>query len=118
MVKRVVTNSAVHGGEIQTVHPISTTLQVRTYLVEQRSFAIQHNIGALSLQQVRQQMMARFAAAGTAQNQNVVVQSGLPAVSIDGLLGGKQVFALIGASINGFRREGNAIHKSPFLRAR
>ena len=117
MVKRVVTNGAVHGGEIQAIHSISTTLQIRTYLVEQRSFAIQHNIGALSLQQVRQQMMTRFAAAGTAQNQNVV-QSGLPAVSIDGLLGGKQVFALIGASINGFRREGNAIHKSPFLRAR
>ena len=99
VVERVVSDGAVHGVEVDAVDDVAVFLEVRAHLVIEGAFAIEHNVGPLALQQVRLDVVARFPAARGPEHEDVVVQPASPRVAVDGSVGGKQGFSLVGASL-------------------
>ena len=99
VVERVVSDGTVHGIEVDAVDDVAVFLEVRAHLVIEGAFAIEHNVGPLTLQQVRLDVIARFPAARRPEHENVVVQPASPCIAADGSVGGKQGFSLVGSSL-------------------
>ena len=98
VVERVVADFPVHGGEVKAVDDVPIGPQIRRHLVIQAALGVEHDIGTLALQQVGFQEIARFARAGTAQNEHVVVEAGRPRVHARGVSGGEDELPRVGGA--------------------
>ena len=78
MMKRIVADRPFHRGEVETVDRIAVVTQIRRHFVKETTLGVKHNIGPVTLQQVRFEEVARLARAGAAQHEDVVVKSGRP----------------------------------------
>ena len=78
MMQRIVADRPLHRSEVEAVDCIAVVAQIRRHFVKEPPFGIEHNVGAMALQQVWLEEVARLARAGTAQDEHVVVESGCP----------------------------------------
>ena len=78
MMQRIVANRAFHRSEVEAVDRIAVVAQIRRHFVKEATLGVKHNIGPVTLQQVRFEEVARLARAGAAQHEDVVVKSGRP----------------------------------------
>ena len=78
MMQRIVADRPFHRSEVEAVDRIAVVVQIRRHLVEETTLGVKHNIGPVTLQQVRFEEVARLARSGTAQHENVVVEPGCP----------------------------------------
>ena len=78
MMKRIVANRPFHRSEVEAVGRIAVVAQIRHHFVKEATLGVEHNIGPVTLQQVRFEEVAHLARAGAAQHEDVVVEPGCP----------------------------------------
>lgn len=101
VVERVVPQRAVHAHKVELVHLVTLFAQVRGHFAIQDALGVEHDVGALGLQQVRLQVVARLTAVRAAKHEHVVVQAASPRVGVGRAVGREQHAALVGAAFCG-----------------